>query len=117
MVILDDTYISIAENKFNDDYSNMYNTVHLIYGTDNKEGVVGFEILDHVIWVTFLWSDKSFTTNKQLIELMGDVYEIYTIGKNMPILYTGEKNMYPNASKEIAIDMWQYVPKKYLNVL
>ncbi len=114
MILLDDSFIAIAEKKFNDDFSEMYDTPHLIYGINDNSGVVGFEIREDMIWVTFLWSDKSFSTNKQLMQLMGDVFEIYTVDKGMPILYSGEKNMYPNASKEIANDMWQYVPKQYL---
>jgi len=104
----------MAEQKFNDDFSKMYDIPHLIYGINDNAGVVGFEIHDNMIWVTFLWSDKSFSTNKQLMELMGDVFEIYTIRKSIPILYTGERNRYPNSSKEIISGIWQYIPKQYL---
>ena len=114
MILLDDSYIAIAEQKFNDDYSRMYDTPHLIYGFNDNAGVVGFEIHDDMVWVTFLWSDSSFSTNKQLMELMGDVYEIYTAGKGIPILYTGERNRYPRSSKEITNGVWQYIPKQYL---
>lgn len=117
MIILDDSYIATAEQELNMDFSEFRELTHLIVGSSNKQGVIGFELHEHMTFVTFAYSDGTFKTHKELIEIMRWAYEFYTIDANVPIYYTGLKNVFPLVSLEVSKDVYQYIPKQYLNTL
>jgi len=40
------------------------------------------------------------------------LFDMYTINQNMPILYTGQRNIGKNNSIEIEPNVWQLIPKQ-----
>jgi len=117
LTLLTDEYIEVAERNLGQDYSNMYDNPHVIIGTEDKGGVVGIELLDDMVWVTFLYSDRKFKTNKELFEIMVWAYEFYTIDKDIPIYFGSDRNLYKSASERITDTVYRWVPKYSLSVV
>ena len=114
MVILDDSYIDVAEKQLSMDFSEFRELTHIIVGSENKQGAIGFELHEDIVWVTFAYTDHTFKTSRELIEIMQWAFEFYTFKQYLPILYTGRSNMFPNVSIEVDDGVWQYIPKQYL---
>lgn len=115
MITLDDSYIAIAEKKLNAEYKDIRNMPHVIIGSTNKQGAIGIELHEDMVWITFAYSDGTFKTHRELIEIMRWAYEFYTVKRHLPILYTGLENMFKNVSIEVSYMVWQYIPRRYLN--
>ena len=113
MIILDDSVIPEAEDKTGKDYTEFRSIPHVIIGTENGNGVVGIELHDEYVWVTFLYGDMKKSTHVELAEIGKWLYRFYTEGKGKPVLYTGDRNYYKNNSIELAPKLWQLLPTCY----
>ena len=114
MVILDDSYAFVAEKELDMCFKEFIEATHIIIGTEDKLGALGFELHEDFIWITFAYTSGTYRNKRELIEIMQWAFEFYTVDRSKPILYTGRKNNFPLISIEVDSKVWQYVPKKYL---
>jgi len=97
------------------DFKEMIDLPRIIIGSTNKHGAIGLELHADIVWVTFAYTDGTFRTSRELIEIMQWAFEFYTVKQLLPILYTGRKNVFRNISIEVDNMVWQYIPREYLN--
>lgn len=96
-----------------DDVTGYMAKPHYNYIVEGKRGLFCYTVEKKYITVYYVWSDMSVRAHKELIKFAKMLYKRYTIDNNLPILYTGLKNFYPNHSVELADKLWQFEPKDF----
>jgi len=82
---------------------------HECYFADDYSCFICVSYLDNFVFIPYTWRDNSRTSLKKLVKFAKSLYTRYTINKDIPILYSGLKNFYPNHSVEIADSIWKLI--------
>jgi hypothetical protein len=96
-----------------DDVDYFMGQTHHCYLVEGGRGFICYSLHAKYINVAYVWSDMSMRAHKELIQFGKMLYKRYTIDNEIPIYYSGLINFYPNHSKEVAKDLWQFMPKDY----
>ena len=89
----------------------MRNEFHENWFADDDSCFMCVSHHDGFISIPYTYRDNSYKALKELVDFAKELYKCYTIDKQIPIIYTGLKNFYPNHSVELAKDVWQLVIK------
>lgn len=91
-------------------FNSYLETTHVNTITDDL--IFLFSIMDDYISFYYL-EPFNRKGSAELSKLGAGLFDIYTVKYNMPIIYTGKRNVLGNNSIEIEPEVWQFIPKEY----
>jgi len=83
-----------------------FKEIHHNWAAVSGEGILCISFYGSYAIANYAWRENKRSVHKEMVEFAKALYKCYTIINNIPILYTGKVNFYPNHSREIGKNSW-----------